>query len=87
MKMMSNTSTTSTKGMMLISAHGFRRPAEAPPASPRPGLPQGDRHFLFAEVSLGHIEKFQRKVFHAGADLFDRMAEVVVGHGCGNGRE
>ena len=84
MKMMSSTSTTSTNGVTLISRDGV---AAAPAATRirrhwwrRPWL-------LLSETALGQVEELEREIVHAGADLANQVAEVVIEDGGGNGRE
>src|SRR5882762_4822659 len=84
-KMMSSTSTTSTKGVTLISESAVvpwnRRRTDAPPlltviAIRSPSV-----------SAFRQIEELEREVVHTGAHFLDDVAEVVVGDGRGNSRE
>src|SRR5207245_4448881 len=79
MKISSSTSTTSTSGMMLISASdapkGRRPPAPGPTLNANFGGPRG----------LGHrprepIEQLQREAPHLRRPVLEPVDEVVAGH-------
>src|SRR6202051_4316662 len=75
-KMISRTKTTSTSGVMLISASEVRVwPVLAVKATR--GLPL--HRFLFGTDLFQAIEKFPREVVHAGAELRQRSGDLVVG--------
>src|SRR4029077_19392203 len=85
MKMMSSTSTTSTKGVTLISES-----ADVPWNRRRPDVPPLLTVIAIRSLSVSafrQIEEFECEVVHAGAHFLDDVAEVVVGNGRGNGRE
>src|SRR5471030_2497023 len=87
MKMISSTSTTSTKGVTLISERvevvpRLRDPYRLPLPPP---LTDNAMALISAETALGHVQELQRKVVHAGADFADGVAEVVVSDGGRNG--
>src|SRR5450432_2069834 len=81
MKMINSTSTTSTKGVTLISESVDMPPRLRDPNPPPPPFTDNAIRSLPAERALGHVQELQRKVFHAGADFTNRMAEVVVEDG------
>src|SRR5271167_699107 len=82
MKMINSTSTTSTSGVMLISASEVRVwPLLAVKATC--GLPL--HRFLFGGDFFQAIEQFAREVVHAGAKLAQRGGELVVGDDGRNG--
>src|SRR5882757_815106 len=84
MKMMSSTSTTSTSGVMLISASEVRVwPLLAVKATC--GLPL--HRFLFWVDLFQAVEQFAGKVVHPGAELAERRGELVVGDDGGNGHQ
>src|SRR6266542_722936 len=67
-KMMSSTSTTSTKGVTLMSAIAAvpwnrRRPPPLPPLT--------EIATLLSEAPLGQVQEFQREVVHARAHFAD----------------
>jgi len=90
-KITSNTSTTSTKGVMLISARAGPRRFSLPksrgfPAMPRP-LPQTAQTVGGALPSpcpendpLGGSQKLQAEQIHPRGDHLDSIEEVVVGN-------
>src|ERR1700722_2014477 len=81
MKMISSTRTTSTSGVMLISASEVRVwPELAVKATC--GLPL--HRFLFWADLFQAVEQFAREVVHAGAELAQRCGELVVGDDGGN---
>src|SRR5471032_3032852 len=91
MKMISSTSTTSTKGVTLISDRvevvpRLRDPYPPPLPPPRlpPPLTDNAIALLPAETALGHVQELERKVIHAGANFADGVAEMVV---CDGGRD
>src|ERR1019366_7209056 len=76
MKMMSSTSTTSTKGVTLISD---RLAPPAPRREPYPPPPLTEIAMaLLSETALDHVQELERKVVHARTDLPDPVAENVV---------
>src|ERR1700733_6596813 len=76
MKMISKTRTTSTSGVMLISASEVRVwPVLAVKATR--GLPL--HRFLFRADFFQAVEQFAGEVVHAGAKLAQRCGELVVG--------
>src|ERR1035437_2383235 len=77
MKMMSSTSTTSTKGVTLISER------LAPPRlrDPNPPPLKEIAMALLSEGALGQVQELQRKVVHARADFADGVAEEVIENG------
>src|SRR5579864_5252776 len=77
MKMISSTSTTSTKGVTLISAIGAR-PRDRLPPDNETGV---NAIALTSETPLDQVEELERKVVHPRAHLFEQMAEVVVEDG------
>src|SRR5271168_2221665 len=82
MKMMSSTSTTSTSGVMLISASEVRVwPLLAVKATC--GLPL--HRFLFGGDFFQAVEQFAGEVVHAGAKLAQGSGELVVSDDGGNG--
>src|SRR6202034_2100556 len=81
-KMMSKTSTTSTSGVMLISASEVRVwPVLAVKATR--GLPL--HRFLFGGDFFQAVEQLAGEVVHAGAKLAQRCGELVVGDHGGDG--
>src|SRR5579883_3230206 len=84
MKMISNTRTTSTNGVTLISARldeaPFRRRDPNPP--PFTDIAMA----LFSEGALRHVQKFHGEIVHAGAHFTNFVTEKVIKDGCGNGR-
>src|ERR1700731_4295348 len=82
MKMISNTSTTSTSGVILISASEVRVwPVLAVKATC--GLPL--HRFLFWGDFFQAVEQFAREVVHTGAELAQRSGELVVRDDGGQG--
>src|SRR5580698_7273212 len=82
MKMINSTSTTSTSGVMLISASEVRVcPVLAVKATR--GLPL--HRFLFRCDFFQAIEQFAGEVIHAGAKLTQGSGELVVCNDGGNG--
>src|ERR1035438_5085154 len=83
MKIMSRTSTTSTKGVTLISERA------APPRLREPNPPPLIEIAMasLSEAAIGQVEELQREVVHARADLADGGAEEVVENGRGDGRK
>ena len=80
MKMMSNTSTTSTSGTTLISDMADGR-AESPPASSPPLLLNENAIYCLAvaaEIPFRQILEFDREIFHARSHFFDSSSEHVV---------
>src|ERR1039457_2398022 len=81
-KMTSSTSTTPTRGTILISAMvgkpRDRRPFEDPPSEN--AMP------LVLEGPFREIHELERKIIHPRAELPDRAAEQVVENVGGNGR-
>src|SRR5579859_2093212 len=74
-KMMSSTSTTSTNGVMLISASEVRVwPLLAVKATR--GLPL--HRVLFGADFFQAVQQFAREVIHAGTELAQRGGELVV---------
>src|SRR5947199_10600767 len=85
MKMMSSTSTTSTKGVTLISES-----AVVPWNRLRPDAPPLLTVIAIRSASVRafrQIEELEREIVHTGAHFLDDVAEVVVGDGRGNSRE
>src|SRR5246127_5210538 len=84
MKMISSTRTTSTSGVMLISASEVRVwPLLAVKATRGPPL----HRFLFGSDLFQAVEQFAREVVHAGAELAQRRGELVVGDHGGDGHQ
>src|SRR5579862_10057157 len=84
MKMMSNTSTTSTNGVTLISdiaAEPWKRRRPPPPFPP----PLTLMATSVSEASFGQVHELEREVVHLGAHLLNRVAEHVEEDGGGNG--
>src|ERR1700722_6233953 len=82
MKMMSSTRTTSTSGVMLISASEVRVwPVLAVKATC--GLPL--HCFLFGADLFQAVEQLAGEVVHAGAKLTQRCGELVIGDDGGDG--
>src|SRR5580704_15274062 len=87
MKMINSTSTTSTSGTTLISDS-----VDADPPNRRPRIPPFDPLkenaispvCLLLGIPFSQIQEFERKIFHAGADLFDAVPENVVENRRGN---
>src|ERR1019366_1699011 len=76
MKMISSTSTTSTKGVTLISD---RLPPPPRRREPYPPPPLTDNAMaLLSETALGHVQELHGKVVHARADFPDPVAEDVI---------
>src|SRR5580658_11123761 len=86
-KMISSTSTTSTRGTMLISAsEGL--PRNRPRRSPLEVF--REKAMLIApslslQGALRQIQELELKVFHARAEFLDRAAEHIVENSCWNG--
>src|ERR1700686_5827904 len=76
MKIISSTSTTSTSGVMLISASEVRVWPELAVKATR-GLPL--HRFLFGADLFQAIQQFAGEVVHTGAELTHRSGELVVG--------
>src|ERR1700761_6546375 len=84
MKMISSTRTTSTSGVMLISASEVRVwPVLAVKATR--GLPL--HRFLFGGDLFQAVEQFAREVVHTRAELAKRRRKLVVGDDGGNGHQ
>src|ERR1700735_5423028 len=79
MKMIRSTSTTSTSGVMLISASEVRVWPELAVKATR-GLPL--HRFLFGADLFQAIQQFAGEVVHAGAELAQRSGELIVGDHC-----
>src|SRR5579863_1420292 len=82
MKMISSTRTTSTRGTTFISD---MVPIETPPRRRRPFEPFEPAveiailiRCLLLEASFRQVEKFQREILHARADLLNYVPEVIV---------
>src|SRR5574340_217803 len=73
--MIRSTSTTSTKGVTLISARAPMSPRER---RRNPLLPLTEIATLVSEAPLGHVQKFERKIVHAGAHFLDNVPEMIV---------
>src|SRR5215471_13478517 len=80
MKITSSTSTTSTNGVTLISAREDEWPLrrDLGPSPPLREKAMAQTPLLLPETALGQVHELQRKIVHAGADLLDRVAEIVV---------
>src|ERR1700733_15653179 len=74
MKMISSTRTTSTRGVMLISASEVRVWPELAVKATR-GLPL--HRFLFGTDLFQAVEQFAGEVVHAGAELAQRRGALV----------
>src|ERR1043165_2162005 len=83
MKMISNTSTTSTNGVTLISDSICPPPRRRDPKPP----PLTDNAMSLSETTFRHIEEFERKIVHARPDFADRVAEIVIENRRRDGRE
>src|ERR1700739_557408 len=82
MKMISSTSTTSTSGVMLISASEVRVwPLLAVKATGGLSL----NRFLFGGDFFQAVEQLAGEVIHAGAKLAQGSGELVIGNDGGNG--
>src|SRR5579863_9690719 len=82
MKMMSSTSTTSTKGVTLISARldepALRRRDPYPPPFVEIAMT------LLPEGALRQVEKLHGEVVHTRTQFADLVAEEVIEDGCRN---
>src|SRR5665213_1079826 len=83
MKMMSNTSATSTNGVTLISAMAETPRLDRPPLAP----PTVIAIRLFSETALDQVQELERKIIQLSADFLERVTEMVVRHGRGYGGE
>src|SRR5258707_1372191 len=75
-KMISSTSTTSTKGTMLISAMVGKPRDRRPPLKDPPLIDIAMA--LILEGPFREIQKLQHEILHAGGELPDLAAEAVV---------
>src|SRR6185295_8893323 len=92
MKMISRTSTTSTRGTMLISESvPLPVPKRRWPSPLRDALPLLTEKaiwiLLALEHALGCVQELERKIFHARAHHLYAIPEIVVKHRCGDGGE
>src|SRR5689334_9596828 len=84
MKMRSSTRTTSTKGMMLISA------SELPMRWPSPPPTSSSLNAIFGRApqlrrTAEHVQEIEREAVHLGRPVLHAIHEVVVRHDGGDG--
>src|SRR5262245_53579024 len=84
MKMSSRTSTTSTRGMMLISAIDVPIRREPSPASALKAIFTGAGHLVGG--AREEVEQVQRESLHLGGPVLHAVHEVVVADDGGNRR-
>src|SRR5262245_59608581 len=87
MKMISNTSMTSTSGTTLISASDVATCAPRPRLRPPPPPPCCTFGMALREVPLADVQELEREVVHRRGELFHPLREEVVEIHCGDRRE